>query len=126
LFLPPPGLKIGLLTMKIRTDKDGPLTIIGLSGRLTGDEGREVASAVMPLVSEPGHRVIVDLTHVDRIDSSGLGSLVTLTCRSNVNKGHLIFAGPTMFVNEVIEVTQLHRFLRIAADLEAARSAASE
>jgi anti-anti-sigma factor len=111
--------------MEISTDSNGPVTIVVLQGRLTGDHGPATADKLMALFAEPDHKVIIDLAKVERIDSAGLGSLVSLKCRSNMVKGKMVVARPSIWVNEVIEVTQLNRFLHIVPTMEMAHSAAN-
>ena len=111
--------------MDIHVETVDAVTLVTAKGPLSGEEPRAIEARVLPLVSEPGHRVVVDLAGVDRIDSSGLGFLVSLCCRSNAKGGKLAFARPTMFVDEVIRVTKLDHFLVIASDLDEARRKAS-
>ncbi|MFO0946832.1 MAG: STAS domain-containing protein [Planctomycetota bacterium] len=103
--------------MEIQVEKKADQVHILPKGNMVGENSRQVEQAVMPLVTEPGHRVLLDLSQVNRIDSNGLGILVNLTCRSNSSKGKLVYARPTMFVDEVIRVTQLNKFLVFADEL---------
>lgn len=102
--------------MEIQVEKESDAVKVLPIGNMVGEGSRAVERAVAPLVSDPGHCVLVDLSQVTRIDSQGLGILVSLTCRSNSNKGRLTFARPTPFVEEVVRVTQLHKFLSISND----------
>lgn len=98
--------------MRIAIDQGTP-TRVFVSGSMTGEESKELEEQLSPFVSEAGHNLWVDLAEMKRIDSQGLGILVSLTCRSNMNKGKLVFARPSLFVAEVLHVTQLDRFLHI-------------
>jgi anti-anti-sigma factor len=100
--------------MKIEITSGTPVHV-QVSGSMSGDQGKELEAAVSPLLSDAGHEVRVDLSRLSRIDSQGLGVLVSLTCRSNMNKGSLVFTRPSMFVEEVLRVTQLDRFLKISS-----------
>lgn len=98
--------------MRIAIDQGTP-TRVFVTGNMTGEESKELEEQLSPFVSEAGHNLWVDLAEMKRIDSQGLGILVSLTCRSNMNKGKLVFARPSLFVAEVLHVTQLDRFLHI-------------
>lgn len=103
--------------MDIQIDADGKTKKVTVAGNMTGEQSKELEGAVTPLVSEADHDVVVDLANVARVDSNGLGIMVSLTCRSNMNKGRLLFARPSMFVDEVLRVTQLNRFLTVSDNL---------
>lgn len=99
--------------MEIRIDSSQAPVRVALRGNLVGEANRELDGALMPLVSDGGHDVVVDLAEVGRIDSQGLGVLVNLTCRSNLTKGRLVFARPSPYVDELFSLTQLKRFLNV-------------
>ena len=70
---------------------------------------------------EDGHtRVVVDLSGVDFIDSSGLGALISGLKVARQAGGDLRIAAPSRQVTSVLELTNLNRVLRAHAEAESA------
>lgn len=80
--------------------------------------------AMRPVSDHPGPAVILDLGHVDFIDSSGLGAIVG-TMKYLAPKHRLILAGLTPGVEKVFKLTQMNRvfdlFVRVEDALGAQR-----
>lgn len=109
------------LTVESREEKG--IQIVTLKGRMVALDERNLEGILLPFVSNPGARVVVDLGAVDRIDSRGLGALVQMVCRANIAQGKVAFARPSAHVSGVLEVTRLDAFLTVRSDLDAARQA---
>jgi anti-sigma B factor antagonist len=58
-------------------DETGPITTILCHGRVVSETSSQVKEAVKPLIPLGGH-IVLDLTDVNYLDSSGLGTLVGL------------------------------------------------
>ncbi|CDQ42947.1 MULTISPECIES: STAS domain-containing protein [Mycolicibacterium] len=70
---------------------------------------------------EDGHtRVVVDLSGVDFIDSSGLGALISGLKVARQAGGDLRIAAPSRQVTSVLELTNLNRVLRAHAEAASA------
>jgi anti-sigma B factor antagonist len=67
-------------------EKDWKTTTITCHGRLVSQTATEIGEAVKPLIQAGGH-ILIDLTDVEYLDSSGLGTLVGLKV-SAINKGY--------------------------------------
>ncbi|MDX1945421.1 MAG: STAS domain-containing protein [Pirellulaceae bacterium] len=67
-----------------------------------------------PLVAEPGTKVIVDLSRSPRINSIGVGNLVTLVAHANTNGSRVVFCAIPSFVAVVLSVTKLDKFFEVA------------
>jgi len=61
-------------------------TTIACHGRLVSSTAHEIDAVVRPLIQGGGH-ILIDLTDVEYVDSSGLGTLVGLKV-SAINKGY--------------------------------------
>jgi anti-sigma B factor antagonist len=67
-------------------DASGWKTVtIHFHGRLVSENTAEVRALVAPLILQGGH-ILLDLTKLDYLDSSGLGALVSLKV-SAINRG---------------------------------------
>ena len=80
-------------------------------------DGRWQALAARPA------RLILDLTEVGYMDSSGVGTIVEAKRHADRQGGRVVLANLQARVRSVLEITQLDRFFVIAASLEAAREA---
>ncbi len=58
-------------------DETGPITTILCHGKLVSETSAQVKEVVKPLIPLGGH-IVLDLTDVSYLDSSGLGTLVGL------------------------------------------------
>lgn len=74
---------------------------------------------MLELTSHPAKRVVLDLSHVDFLDSSGLGAVVG--SMKQLGRGRrLDLAGLTPSVAKVFRITRMDRVFRVFDDLETA------
>jgi eukaryotic-like serine/threonine-protein kinase len=87
------------------------VTTVKCHGRLVGENKEEVRNLVMPLLAQGG-RIVIDLSDVSYLDTSGLGTLVGLKV-SSINQGLCIlqFVNMTPRVLELIRRTGLVQLL---------------
>jgi|SRR5271156_6498223 len=91
-------------------DKDeqgNQVTTVKCHGRLVSDTAGEMKEAVRPLITLGG-RIVIDLSDVNYLDSSGLGMLVGLKA-SAIKQGYcmLELANMTPRVLELLRITNL-------------------
>jgi anti-sigma B factor antagonist len=95
--------------------QDG-VVILALKGRLTVGEASKVRDKVNELVAREQIRIILNLAHVDYIDSTGLGSMVI--CYTTLKKA----GGALKLVNlnrrniELLLLTKLSTIFEIFSD----------
>jgi len=78
---------------------------------------------IHPLVAVAGAKVILDLSGSPRIDSEGLGHLVTLVAHANTNGSRVILCRVSPFIAVVIGVSKLDKFFELAETREEALNA---
>lgn len=66
-------------------------------------------------------KVIVDLSGVDFVDSSGLGMLISWFKNVNEAHGKIVFALITPYVRKIIKISKLDKILLLADTLEEAK-----
>jgi anti-sigma B factor antagonist len=93
------------------------VTTIICHGRLVSENSSELKDLVKPLLPLGG-RIVIDLSDVSHIDSSGLGALVGLKI-SAVKQGLVIL----QFVNMTPRVLELMRMTHVAELLSSGTSA---
>ena len=93
---------------KSKVDEFGnKVTTVMCHGRLVSGSAEEIINAVKPLIPAGG-RIVIDLTDVNYLDSSGLGALVGLKV-SALKQGLCIleFVNMTPRVMELLRVSNL-------------------
>ena len=68
----------------------------------------------------PGAKLVLDLSGVEFIDSSGLGILLTLLRQLDENGGDLRIAAPSRVVAALFKMTRMNRVFEIFPDIAAA------
>lgn len=86
--------------------------VIRLHGRLDLVSARGLRSCVAGAVERGTARIVVDLTDVEFIDSSGVGALIGGLRQTRENAGELRIAGAGAQVTEVLSITTIDRIMR--------------
>lgn len=87
-----------------------------LAGELDLDTAPSLLGAVVEQLGAGAQEVVVDLTRVDFIDSSGLGMLVGCWRRAREVGARLVVANPKPDVRMALEITGLDQILPIDGD----------
>jgi anti-sigma B factor antagonist len=98
--------------------------MVALSGQLDLADAPDVAAELATVVAARGPSVIVDLTDLEFIDSSGLGVLVRTLRRAREGGGDLHLAAPQQQVRRLLDVTGLIRVFPVHASVEEAANEA--
>ena len=109
--------------MNLTTREDGRVTVLTVQGDLTiGDAETSFKRTVMRLLEEGRVNLLVDLSGVGFLDSSGLGALVRALTNSQKEGGttKLLSAGPQ--VRKVLTMTNLDSVFEMHDNLETAVS----
>lgn len=109
--------------MDLTSRQDGDITILTVNGDLViGEPETTFKKTVTQLLEEGRVNLLVDLSNVGFLDSSGLGALVRALTQSQKEGGQtkLLNAGPQ--VRKLLQMTKLDSVFEIHSDLEAAVS----
>jgi anti-sigma B factor antagonist len=101
-------------------DIEPAATVMRLDGRLNMVSAPQLKAAVTAAVQAGRTRVVVDLTAVTFLDSSGLGALIAGLKAAREAGGDLRMTGANEQVRTVLRLTNLDRVLRPHDTLEAA------
>jgi anti-sigma B factor antagonist len=85
-----------------------------------GTRLREIESKISEVANQGLHKLILDLSGIEFLDSAGLGALMILYGNMKVRGGQLRLVAPTAKVLEVIKMTHTDSILNIDRTLEAA------
>ncbi len=101
---------------------DGEVTVIHCSGPLVVGSCDELRSAALEAIQRAG-KVVLDLSGVPYMDSTGLGTLAFLCVSARSPRGDVKLAGVNRQISEVLETTMLVRVLAIHPTVQDARAA---
>jgi anti-sigma B factor antagonist len=105
------------MPMTITTREVSHVTIVDLSGRITlGDETGKLRDTIRQLIAAGKKKIILNLAHIDYIDSSGVGELVSGYTAVRNSGGDLKLLSLTKKVQDVLHVTKLYTVFDIKDD----------
>ena len=103
--------------LSMATDKSPAEIVVRCSGKITSDTIQYLKATVKPLLSE-SKTVVLDLTHVTYMDSSGLGAIVGLYISAKAVKGRLKLINLNEHLKEIFSITRLGQVLAQGRDPE--------
>ncbi len=104
-----------------KTQTIGDVTVVELSGRLhLGNSLTYAENAITKLIDGGTRKLVIDLAHLEYIDSSGLGMLIFSGGRMEQSGGRMRVAGAGGTVARVFKIANADRILQFDADLESA------
>ena len=96
---------------QIRTEDS--VTVLELNGDLDVSSAPLLQAALQELIDRGGQHVIVDLSQVPFMDSSGLGVLVAAHRRIRATGGQFALANPAPALQKVFELTRTNRLFDV-------------
>lgn len=106
--------------MQIETRTEAKTFVIALSGEIDLDSSPEVRKTIIAATQTKKPQILIDLTQVTYMDSSGIATLVEGLQYSNQNKGTFVVAGLGPGVREVFELSRLDKIFTIYTDVSKA------
>lgn len=95
-----------------RTDRDG-CAVLAVRGEVDMATAPRLREALLIMVTEGHLQLIVDLSHTEFLDSTGLGALVTGLKRVRSKGGEMRIVCTSPRVCKVFEITSLDRVLAL-------------
>ena len=93
------------------------VTVLDLSGRITLGEGSvQLRDAIRDLIGKGQKSILLNLSEVNYIDSSGLGELVSAYTTARNQSAALKLLGLTKKVNDLLQLTKLYTVFDIYDD----------
>ena len=105
----------------------GEALILDCNGRIVfGDETAHLRQQVLELLGQSGF-VVLNLSNVSFIDSSGVGEMVRLLTTARRDQKEIVLAGLTGRVRDVLQITKLASvFATYSTAIEAAQARSGE
>ena len=80
----------------------------------------EVRAALREIVDKKPKRLVVDMSRVPYVDSSGLAVLIGAKQELEADGGTFVLAAPQQAVRTILESARLDQYFKLAPDVEAA------
>lgn len=104
--------------MEIVTKQAGEALVVSLEGsRLDAAQSVRFKEAMRALVENHAGRIVLDMSRVEFMDSSGLGALVAVLKLEGA-RGELVLTGLTPAVAKVFALTRMDRVFKIVPGAE--------
>jgi len=102
------------MVLSVTTRKCEPdVTVIELSGRITlGRESGQIEASILKALNEGASKLVVDLTHVTYIDSTGIGIIAYCFGKVSQANAKAAVAGAKGLVLEVFKMTRLDSVMK--------------
>src|SRR5574343_93368 len=101
--------------MKIQATNRADIHALELSGELDYHSSPELREKLTELTSKQAPKILVDLSGVDYMDSSGIATFVEAFQKAKRYQGRLVLAALTPTVRGVFEIAKLDSIFEISA-----------
>lgn len=91
----------------------GDWTVIAVVGEVDMATGPKLRDDVLGTLAAGSHHIVLDLSKVTFMDSSGLGALLGSHRRARLLEGEIRLAAPSYRVTEILRLTSLDRVFKI-------------
>jgi anti-anti-sigma factor len=112
--------------LDLSTTSKGTCAVVTVDGEIDLDNASDLSEAALAAMQEIGPSVVLDLSGVTFMDSTGLKVLLAVHKRAELAGGRLVLAGPTRSVNRVVTITGFDRTFTVCEDVTAALAVCGE
>ena len=107
--------------MEIHTRTVGDVHVLDISGKITlGDATKTMRHTVNDLLANGGKKIVLNLTNVNYIDSSGIGELVRTYTTVTLEGKQLRLLNLTNKIRELLVITKLLTVFQVYENEQAA------
>ena len=93
--------------LELRVEKQPQLTIVWCTGKIVIETWARLSTTLRDLISE-SKPIRVDMANVERVDSVGIGAMVSVWASAKKAGCDLKFRNPHKRVQDVVELTKLY------------------
>lgn len=97
--------------------------LVRVAGEIDLNSSPAFRTGLLSLLERKSQLIILDLTGVTYVDSSGVGTIVEMKRRADRGGTKVVLFGLQPRVRSIFEITRLDKFLAIVGTLEEAKSA---
>jgi len=112
------------VSVKLTNRQVGDVTVVDAAGRITLGEGASTfRDAIRDMVAKGNKKLLINLSEVSYIDSSGIGEMVSGFTTMTNSGGQLKLVGLSKRVKDLLQITKLYTVFEAFDDeTEAVRS----
>jgi anti-sigma B factor antagonist len=99
---------------------EGPISIVEIAGQLTSFESGALRNSIAQLLKEGRKHIVLNLSRLNYLDSSGIGDLVHTYMSVIKRGGEMKVVGLSEKVEEILKITQLHQVFQEFQDEQSA------
>ena len=105
------------MSVKLTSRQVGDVSVVDVAGRITLGEGSTaLRDALRDMVSKNHKKILLNLSEVSYIDSSGIGELVSGFTSVTNSGGQLKLLGLTKRVKDLLQITKLYTVFDVHED----------
>lgn len=106
------------MELGITVEKHGDWTVVAVSGEVDVATAPSFRQSATEVLDSGVTKLIIDMTPIDFIDSSGLGVLIGVRKRVEDINGELVLVAPQRQVNRLFDITGLTDVFTIVPTLD--------
>ena len=105
------------MSVKLTTRQVGNVTVMDAAGRITLGEGASAfRDAIRDMATKGDKKILVNLSEVSYIDSSGIGEMVSSYTTVTNHGGQLKLLGLNKRVKDLLQITKLYTVFEVFDD----------
>lgn len=108
------------MNFSIAVRQSGSVSLVEVRGRFTSFESKAFRDLIHGLLRQGQRNIILNLTHLEYLDSSGIGELARSYVSVVKQGGAVRVVGLAQKVEEILKITQLYQVFPEFPDEEAA------
>ena len=110
-----------MITTHIRASRIGDVVLVEVEGPIrAGDSELEFLGAMEGILNEGDRQVVLDLSSVPHVDSTGLGRILQAVCRFQRAGGILKLLRPSSYVRNLLVITKVNAMVDVVDSLDTA------
>ena len=113
------------MDLVLSTSQVGDLAVVTVSGEVDLDTASQLGDHALEAVRDVAPHVVLDLTGVSFMDSTGLKVLLSIQRRAELAGGSFTVVGPSRSVRKILALTGLDQTFAIYETVDEASSARS-
>jgi anti-sigma B factor antagonist len=115
-------LNLDAMSLQIDTKRIEPdITLVELTGKISlGRESQRIETVIQDLLRQNEKKIVLDISRVDHLDSTGIGILAYCFGTMNRIGGEMRIAGAQGKVLHLLQITRLDNVLPLYSSVETA------
>jgi len=114
------GFKNDGVDLKVETRREGEAAVVALQGEVTVFSSPALRDRLREVMEEGPGRIVLDLSGVQYVDSSGVATFVETLRQMRGRGGDMMLAGASQRVRGVIEIARLDTLFPMTDSVEEA------